>query len=302
MLTKIFSWRQFLILVFTIAGFTIQAEQNQNPTQSVCVGNQEYHVDATIAGATYTWSVSGGGTILSGNGTNTILVNWATPGGPYTLSVFTTVNGCAGPPQSVDITVVEAPTGPTLAVKTPPGPSVCVGTPVSATFISGSGGIDCSDQFEYSFDNSGTWIAYVPGSIIPTTGVTQVDIRGRRAGCDTTLGCAGTPWVILASWTVNTALPVVVTINPGTNPVCAGAAVTYTAGVENGGSSPTYAWRINNGPVVGTLNTYTYIPNAGDVITCEVVSSEQCASPKPATGTFAPTVNPIPNTSNIWHN
>jgi hypothetical protein len=301
MISKVLKWRQLLILVFMTAGLAGLA-QNQNSTQSVCVGNQPYSVDATIPEATYTWALSGGGAIVSGDGTNAIVVNWTTPGGPYTLSVFTTVNGCSGPPQSVDVTVVESPVGPTLDNQTPAGPGVCAGTPVSATFLAGSGGIDCTDQFEYSFDNSGTWTTYTPGSQIPTTGVSLVEIRGRRAGCNELLGCTGTPWVTLASWTVNTALPVVVTINPGTNPVCAGAAVTYTASVENGGTSPTYAWRINGGPVQGTEVSFTYIPNAGDVITCEVVSSETCAAPNPATGTFTPTVNPLPNTSNIWHN
>ena len=293
--------RESLVVLLLMIGMAATGQQNQNSTQTVCVGSQPYSVDAGVPGATYTWSVSGGGTILSGNGTNAIVVDWTTPGGPYTLSVFTTLNGCDGPPQSVDVTVVEAPVGPTLAAKTPPDDSVCNGTPVSATFNEGSGGIGCSDLFEYSFDNSGAWLAYVPGTDIPTTGVTRVDIRGRRAGCDTTLGCASTPWVILASWTVTAALPVTVTIT-GTNPVCAGAAVTYTAAVQNGGTAPTYAWRINGGPVQGTDPTYTYIPNPGDVITCEVVSNQPCAAPTPATGSFTPTVNPLPNTSNIWHN
>jgi hypothetical protein len=180
--------------------------------------------------------------------------------------------------------------------------SVCDGTPVSATFNPGTGGIGCTDEFEYSYDNSGTWVAYVEGSAIPTTGHTLVEIRGRRAGCNATLGCNETPWEVLASWTINTALPVVVNINPSINPICEGAAVTFTAVVTNGGASPTYSWRVNGGAVVSTINSYTYIPVAGDVITCEVLSSEPCSSPNPATGTFNPVVNPLPSTSGIWHN
>ncbi|MDA6070139.1 family 16 glycosylhydrolase [Flavobacterium sp. AC] len=48
----------------------------------------------TIAGATYNWTVPAGATITSGQGTNTITVNWGTTGGD--VSVATTVSGCAG--------------------------------------------------------------------------------------------------------------------------------------------------------------------------------------------------------------
>lgn len=294
---------RWLLPVLLAVGGTGSMAQSQSPTQMVCMGDQEYHVDPNpLPGAVYTWSLTGGGTITSGNGTNTVIVNWTTPGGPYTLSVFTTVNGCAGPPKSVDVTVVEAPVGPTLADKVPPGMAVCEGTPVSATFNPGTGGIDCTDEFEYSYDNSGIWATYSPGTPLATAGHTLVEIRGRRAGCNVILGCNGTPWEVLASWNVTQLLPLSVTITASADPVCAGTSVTYTAVVVNGGPSPTYAWRVNGDPIVGTGSTYTYVPSDGDVITCEVLSSEQCATPNPATGTFIPIVTVPPNTSDIWHN
>jgi hypothetical protein len=300
-----FGWLRMFVLVAVVIGGTMRAraQQNQNPTQLVCIGVQEYHVDLSpIAGATYTWSLSGGGTIMSGNGTNTINVDWITPGGPYTLSVFTTANGCAGPPQSVDVTVATPAVGPTLLAKTPPDPTVCDGTLVSATFNPGSGGVDCTDEFEYSFDGSGTWVAYIPGDPILTTGHTLVEIHGRRSGCNAILGCTGTPWEVLAVWTISAPLPVSVTILPDLDPICAGTEVTYTAVVDNGGASPTYSWHVNGGPEQGTNSTFTYIPNVGDVITCVVTSSQACVTNNPATGTYTPVVNPQPNTSNIWHN
>lgn len=294
--------RWILVMALAVGGAGVMA-QSQSPTQTVCMGNQAYHVDpSAFPNPVYTWSLSGGGVITGGNGTTTINVNWTTPGGPYTLSVFTSSNGCAGPPQSVAVTVAEAPVGPTLANKIPPGMTVCIGTPVSATFNPGTGGVGCSDEFEYSYDNSGTWLAYTPGVSIPTSGHSLVEIRGRRAGCSSIMGCNETPWIVLASWTVTTALAVTVTITASANPVCQGTSVTYTAVVVNGGATPTYAWHVNGGPVVSTLSTYTYIPGSGDVITCQVLSSEQCAAPNPVTGTFIPDITPPPTTSDIWHN
>lgn len=52
-----------------------------------------YSINA-IPGATYNWTVPAGASITSGQGTNTITVNWGTTGGD--VSVATTVSGCAG--------------------------------------------------------------------------------------------------------------------------------------------------------------------------------------------------------------
>ncbi|MFH7018421.1 family 16 glycosylhydrolase [Flavobacterium sp. FlaQc-47] len=54
--------------------------------------NKTYSINA-IAGATYNWTVPAGATITSGQGTNSITVNWGTTGGD--VSVATTVSGCA---------------------------------------------------------------------------------------------------------------------------------------------------------------------------------------------------------------
>jgi len=51
-----------------------------------------YSINA-IPGATYNWTVPAGAAITSGQGTNTITVNWGTTGGD--VSVATTVSGCA---------------------------------------------------------------------------------------------------------------------------------------------------------------------------------------------------------------
>ncbi|MNX28774.1 F5/8 type C domain protein [compost metagenome] len=64
-----------------------------------------YSINA-IAGGTYNWTVPAGATITSGQGTNTITVNWGTTGGD--VAVATTVSGCAVNTYKLAVTT-EAP-------------------------------------------------------------------------------------------------------------------------------------------------------------------------------------------------
>jgi len=305
MKTKLRILQSLLVAILLLGGvMNGMAQTNQSPKDTVCVGNQPYLVSpSSLPNPTYTWAISPGtdGVEWQINGTtNSITVDWNVPG-IYTLSVFTTSKGCSGPAQQVEITVVAQPVGPTLLAQLPAA-TVCDGTLVSATFNPGSGGVGCADEYQYSYDGSGVWVAYTPGTDITTTGHTSVEIQGRRDGCITGSGCTGTAWVTLATWTITAPLTVTVNITASADDVCEGTEVTYTANVTNGGT-PTYEWHVNGGTtVLGTDATFVYTPVIGDEITCIVVSNATCASTAPVTGTFNPIVNPKPNTSAIFHN
>jgi hypothetical protein len=301
MKTKFRLLRWLMMLILSVSTLGLWA-QNQNPTQTVCLGTQTYSVDP-VAGATFVWGISAGGTITSGNGTQNITIDWTIAGGPYTVSVYSyKVIGCPSITQSVSVTVVSQPTGPTLNVKTPNLASVCDGTNVSATFIAGSGGVGCSDAFQYRFDGVGLWTAYTPGNSLSTTGHTLVDIQGQRSGCASGAGCTGTSWVTLASWTVNPNLPVSVTIVADNNPVCAGTSVTYTATPVNGGAIPVFAWYVNGAVQIGTSATFVYVPVDTDQVYAMLTSNATCATGSPATSnTLTMTVNTTTSISSIWH-
>ena len=66
-----------------------------------------------VAGNTYLWSVSAGGTIISGQGTNTITVQWNTPG-PQTVQVIEAI-----PSTSCSATATLAVTVTPKPVTTP---------------------------------------------------------------------------------------------------------------------------------------------------------------------------------------
>lgn len=80
------------------------------------------------------------------------------------------------------------------------------------------------------------------------------------------------------------------TIEPSVNPVCSGNEVTFSVTTVNGGTSPVYAWHVNGGDVAGTGISYSYIPVAGDVVSCVVTSDLPCVTNNPASAVFIPSV------------
>jgi len=81
---------------------------------------------------------------------------------------------------------------------------------------------------------------------------------------------------------VNPNLAVSVNVSVSQNPVCAGTSVIFTATPVNGGTAPTYQWKLND-VTVGTNNpVYTYVPTNGDLVWCILISSEVCTSNNPA--------------------
>jgi hypothetical protein len=94
---------------------------------------------------------------------------------------------------------------------------------------------------------------------------------------------------------VITGLPVSVSISVSpSNIICAGSNVTFTATPTNGGALPDYQWKIN-GSNVGT-NSPTFATTGltnGQIVTCELTSSDACATGNPAlSNAINMTVNP----------
>ena len=89
-----------------------------------------------------------------------------------------------------------------------------------------------------------------------------------------------------ATLTATPASPLSVSVTASVSTICEGETAIFTAETTNAGPSPTYQWQLN-GTSVGT-DTPTWESNAladGDVVTCLVVSSEDCPSNSPAIST-----------------
>jgi hypothetical protein len=94
--------------------------------------------------------------------------------------------------------------------------------------------------------------------------------------------------------TVDTPLPVDVSISVDQNNVCEGTSVTFTAIPTNEGT-PTYQWFQDGYPVGGNQPTFTCVPANNDQIYVIMISSLTCVTNNPATSnTITMFVNLLP--------
>jgi hypothetical protein len=127
-----------LIILFLIIISGSLLGQTQVCPDVVCINsqNQDYFVINT-PGSTYNWTLSGGGTIASGQGTSTVFINWGSVVGTYILQVIeTNSQGCIGLPVTCQIDVIN---GPNVSI-TPIGP-FCSGDPIVNLVGNPSGGV-----------------------------------------------------------------------------------------------------------------------------------------------------------------
>ena len=146
-----------------------------------CSSNSETYAVTNTPGSSYTWSVTAPATLVSGQGTATVVVNWNGEGG--TLSVFeTNAGGCQGNTQNFAVTISN---------------------PVNTSIIVGPVLVSCASSSEtYSVtNNSGssyTWTVPNGATIISGQGTHQIQVNfngnfGEVSVLETNAqGCSGT--------------------------------------------------------------------------------------------------------------
>jgi hypothetical protein len=224
---------------------------------SICAGtNTSFTIVATGA-TTYQWQVDNGGGFVNliadatySNVTTPVLnITAATVSITGYLYRCIATNGSGSTnSNSAALTVTILPVNPTLLTKTPSTITVADGTSVNATFTAGSGGTGCVEDYRYTIDGGTTYLTYIPGSNIITTGLAAasgtVSIEGRRANC--TSSCQGT-YTVLASWII-TPIPVAAsTLNAGD--------IAFSGYNSNTGDDFSFVLLKNIGP--GTVVNFT---------------------------------------------
>lgn len=97
-----------------------------------------------------------------------------------------------------------------------------------------------------------------------------------------------------------------VVVMVGANPVCGGETVSFSSVVNEGGSSPTYRWKLNGTDVGNNSSTYTSSSLVdGDQVSLEVTSSKNCVTTSVVTSNvidMVVTTSVVPNTAISFSN
>lgn len=253
-----------------------------------CPSAQAYTMPA-VAGATgYTWTVTGG-TLSSGQGTNSIGVNWATPGGPYTVSVV--VNGSCSNSAPVNLTV-----------------NVKSGAPAAPGTITGQTTGACgNDTSIYSIATvpnatSYTWTLSGGGAIVSGQGTTSVEVfwgstPGTYTLSVTASNACGTSAATSIDVTVTAPAPIIATNITGDADVCPG---TETYSIANVPNATGYTWTVTSGGTIvsgqGT-NTINVTWTTAGTQTVSVTAGNACGQSNAATLTVE--VRPSPTQPSV---
>ncbi len=242
-----------------------------------CAGTGKVYTTA-FGNTNYQWSISAGGVITSGGTStnNTVTVTWNVVGTQHVYVNYTDANGCnASMPTDY---IVQVTVSPAVDVTiTPTANPVCAGISVTFTAAPINGGGNPFYHWQVNGTIAGTnstTFSYTPLN----NDLVRCILTSSITGC--IMNNPDTSNII--TMVVNPNLPVSVNISASQNPVCAGTTVTFTATPVNGGTTPSFQWKVNGINVGTNSSNYSYIPVNGDLVSCILTSSETCTSNNPA--------------------
>ncbi len=233
-----------------------------------------------VSGAIYyQWTVPTGATIVGGQGTTTIIVNFGTAvSGDIVVETF---NGCNYGVTGSVLTVVLGALTPTVTITANPTGPVCPETSITFTATAtNTGGGTVNYNFKVnniSFQN-GSSNTFATISLLNTDVVT-CEITVGATSCSVSTTAVSNSLAI----TINSDIPanVSIEVNPG-DAICSGDVATFTATANTSGGTAVYDFQVN-GISVQSGNSNTYVTtnlSVGDNVTCLVsVEGNLCAAP-----------------------
>jgi hypothetical protein len=267
---------------------------NSPLSKTICSGEStNIPLTSNVPGTNFHWTAS----LTSGNITgfsadsgfviNQILINLLSTPGIVTYHITPKKGSCVG--TAVDFPVTVNPGDSVKVSISASNNNICAGTPVTFTATPTNPGTTPNYQWKVNGNNSGT------NSTVFTYTPLNGDVVTFTLTSSLTVCISNNPATSNSiTMVVNPNLPVSVVVTASQNPVCAGTSVTFTATPTNGGSSPSYQWKVN-GINAGTNSpNYTYTPLTGDLVSCILTSSETCTSNNPASSIQYPvSVSPL---------
>ncbi len=270
---------------------------------SVCSGSTlGINLTANQANTTFSWVASANSTVNGESTTpqNTALINnllsLVNSGSGaqtvnYSVTPTNSTTGCSGTPQNLAVTVnVSHPITANISASST---TVCSATPITFSATTNLTSLPTTFTYQWKLNgaNVGTNTAtYTLNS--PVAG-DQISCIVTNSGSLCTLVSSATSSTI--TLTASNVSPSVSIASPQST-LCAGSSITLNASPTNGGSAPTYQWKVN-GTNAGT-NSSTFTSSTltnGDVVTCVMTSNANCLSTPTATSnTYTVAITAIP--------
>ncbi len=185
--------------------------------------------------------------------------------------------------QAEDYTVIIRGGGPStgavgVSLTQGTNPS-CFNSPLTFTAIPGAGVTNPTYEWFVNGNPTGVTANTYSSSTLGDNDVVTVKMHFIGAcGFDSSTSL---PFIVDRATSVPAA--VAIALSGGNNPGCAGQQLTFTATPSNGGTNPSYQWKVNGGNVGTNSATFTAALNDGDIVSVEMTSNSACASPANAT-------------------
>jgi uncharacterized protein (TIGR02145 family) len=263
------------MICITISNNLVVSVTITGPVNPVCAGTLITFNAFPINGGApvYQWKVNG-----INAGTNSSSFSYIPLNGDCITCVLTSDLPCTtgNPAISNMICMTVNPNLPVSVAVSASANSVCQGSSVTFTATPTHGGTTPSYQWKVNGGNVGANNPVY--TYVPANGDLVWCILTSSEVCTSNNPASS----IQHQMVVNPLLPVSVTISASSNPFCIANYVTFTATHANGGSSPSYQWKVN-GANVSIDSLYTYYPVNGDMVSCVFTSSASCVTGNPAT-------------------
>ena len=273
----------------------LQAAGQSYVIDKVCLGTQRHYRIDGEAGSTYLWQLTdGSGNPVALNNPSGIsftttdpvsgltkvgsevIILWNQPGSFQLAAIQYSSFGCDTLQQG-EVQVFALPTA------TAGNPlTICAGNSITLTDASATNyaALLWSTSGDGHFDsNTALHPTYTPGANDQFSGSVTLTLTAEGLGASDS--CA--PGVSSLTVTITNTLIASVSILAEPTMVCAGTTVDFTAISVNGGSAPTYQWKVNGINSGFNINKYSYPPTSGDRLTVTMTSNETCVSGNPAT-------------------
>jgi len=280
-----------------VAGVSIIA----NPAGAICSGTTVTFTATPANGGTPSYIWTKNGTNIPGASASTYSSS-SLANNDVIACVMTSSLTCAtsspATSNSITMTVNSAlPAGNSITVS--PGSSVCSGSSVTFTANATNGGTSPTYQWQLNGVNTGSNSSVY--STVPNDGDIVDCIITSSNSC--AVGSPATSNTITMSIVSTLTVNVSIAALPSST-ICAGTPLTFKATTVNGGVTPHYSWFVN-GNAAGTDTTVFTASSlvSGDIVTCNLLSSESCAIGNPASSNAVTlTIHPSPATPVITQN